>query len=103
MCCFRVCPGIPKFQSIDDVHFHQPAYAGDRVYFKAMVNRVFEKSIEIGVKVEAQRIGRGMHHINSVYCTFSTDGHKVRRLRYETSQEIDRYIIYTSFAAQNHS
>lgn len=39
---------------IDDVHFLGPAREGDTLVFRAMINRAWTSSMEIGVRVEAE-------------------------------------------------
>src|SRR5674476_887581 len=57
--------------SVDRIDFHHPVSLGDPVTLIASVNRVFNTSMEIGVKVfsenyiEAKRI-----HTNTAYLTF---------------------------------
>lgn len=57
--------------SVDAVHFVAPAGRGDVLLFNASVNRAWHTSMEIGVKVDAQRFDGGeRRHILSAYLTF---------------------------------
>ena len=56
---------------IDAVSFIAPACRGDVLIYNVAVNRAFTTSMEIGCKVEAERIGGGdRRHILSAYMTF---------------------------------
>jgi len=83
--------------SVDRIDFHQPIKLGDVVTLIASVNRVFNTSIEIGVKVyaetfiEAKRI-----HTNTAYLTFvgvDKSGKPVKAIEAvpETEDEKRRY------------
>lgn len=57
--------------SVDAVHFIAPARRGDVLLFNASVNRAWHTSMEIGVKVDAQRLDGGeRRHILSAYLSF---------------------------------
>ena len=57
--------------SVDKIDFHNPVKLGDAVELVASVNRVFNTSMEIGVKVFAQNLKEGtVKHSNSAYLTF---------------------------------
>lgn len=57
--------------SIDRLDFHHPAFIGDLLTLKASLNMVGKTSMEIGVRVEAERLHSGeSHHIASAYLTF---------------------------------
>lgn len=57
--------------SVDAVHFLAPARRGDVLVFHASVNRAWNTSMEIGCKVEAERLGsKDRRHILSAYLTF---------------------------------
>jgi acyl-CoA hydrolase len=56
---------------VDSMRFHQPAYRGETLLFKASVNRVWNTSMEIGVAVHAHDCERDLlRHIVSAYFTF---------------------------------
>lgn len=60
---------------VDAVHFIAPARRGDVLIFNAAVNRAWKTSMEIGCKVEAEKIGGGdRRHILSAYLTFVAQG-----------------------------
>lgn len=57
--------------SVDRIDFHHPIKLGDAVTLTASVNRVFNTSMEVGVKVYAQNFREGTKiHTNTAYLTF---------------------------------
>jgi len=57
--------------SVDKVDFHHPIKLGDAVTLLSSVNRVFNTSLEVGVKVFAQSFRENIvKHTNSAYLTF---------------------------------
>lgn len=57
--------------SVDSMHFRAPAKDGDTLIFKAAINRSWNSSMEIGVKVLAEDSRSGKErHIVSAYFTF---------------------------------
>jgi acyl-CoA hydrolase len=58
--------------SVDKLNFHHPVKLGDAVTLLASVNRVFNTSMEVGVKVFAQSFKEEgkLKHTNSAYLTF---------------------------------
>ena len=56
---------------VDDMTFHQPIRLGNIVTVKATVNRAFNTSMEVGVRVEVEDFETGeIQHSNSAYFTF---------------------------------
>src|SRR5687767_8007227 len=79
----RHAGGICVTVGIDAVHFMAPARRGDVLIFSAAVNRAWSSSMEVGCKVEAERIGGGdRRHILSAYLTFVAmdDGVRPRKV-----------------------
>jgi acyl-CoA hydrolase len=57
--------------SVDQVDFREPIHVGELVTAKASVNFVGRTSMEVGVRIEAERIAEGTRrHTNSCYLTF---------------------------------
>jgi acyl-CoA hydrolase len=83
VCADRHASGICVTVGVDAVHFVAPARRGDVLIFNASVNRAWGTSMEVGCKVEAERVGGGdRRHILSAYLTFvAMDGQgKPRRV-----------------------
>ncbi len=56
---------------VDDLSFHEPIRLGNIVSLRASVNRAFNTSMEVGVKVEVEDFTTGeKKHSNSAYFTF---------------------------------
>ncbi len=67
----RHAGGVCVTASVDAVHFIAPARRGDVLIFNVAVNRAWNSSMEIGVKVDAQvSDGSNRRHILSAYMTF---------------------------------
>jgi acyl-CoA hydrolase len=57
--------------SVDRIDFHNPIKIGQAATLVASVNRVFNSSMEVGVKVFAESFKEGtFKHTNSAYLTF---------------------------------
>ncbi|XP_066568001.1 acetyl-coenzyme A thioesterase [Amia ocellicauda] len=71
----RLCGSYPTLKSVDMFKFRGPSTVGDRLVFKAMVNNAFQKSVEVGVRVEAYNCAEwkqgGVRHINSAFLLYS--------------------------------
>ena len=48
-----------------DIHFFAPAVVGDRLRILSRFNRVFGSSMEVGVRVECEKLRGGSTHLNS--------------------------------------
>lgn len=83
--------------SVDRIDFHKPIRLGDVVILHASVNRVFNTSMEVGVKIYAENHIKGTKiHTNSAYLTFvSVDENakpvKSAEIKPETEEEIRRF------------
>jgi len=83
--------------SVDRIDFHHPIKLGDVVTLHASVNRVFNTSMEVGVKVFAENHTKGIRtHTNSAYLTFvGLDERgkpvKAQEIFPQTEDEIRRY------------
>lgn len=83
--------------SVDRIDFHHPIKLGNAVTLSASVNRVFNTSLEVGVKVYAEsfRLGKRIH-TNTAYLTFvavDEEGKpvKIAPVQPETEDELRRY------------
>lgn len=57
--------------SVDSILFHAPAGHGDNLIFQTMINRAWNTSMELGVRVLAEeRTTMERKHIVSAYMTF---------------------------------
>ncbi len=68
--------------SMDHIDFIQPVHVGDLLILKSSVNRAFNRSIEVGVKVWAENTLAGKHrHVATAYLVFvaiDREGNPVR-------------------------
>lgn len=83
--------------SVDKIEFHYPIKVGDVVTIRASVNRVFNTSMEVGVKVFAENhIKETSRHTNSAYLTFVSVDEEDKpvstwEITPESEEEIRRY------------
>jgi acyl-CoA hydrolase len=83
--------------SVDKIDFHHPIKLGNVVTIMASVNRAFNTSMEVGVKVFAEAHSDGNRfHSNTAYLTFvgvDKDGKPVKtfEIEPETNEEKRRY------------
>jgi acyl-CoA hydrolase len=71
MAASRHCNTVAVTAAVDDLSFHEPIRLGNIVTLKASVNRAFNTSMEVGVKVKVENFETGeKHHSNSAYFTF---------------------------------
>ncbi|MCH9611316.1 MAG: acyl-CoA thioesterase [Chlamydiae bacterium] len=57
--------------SVDALHFLRPAYEGEVLIFKASINRSWNASMEIGIRVCSENVKSGeRRHVVSAYFTF---------------------------------
>lgn len=71
MAASRHCHNIAVTAEVDDLSFHEPIRLGNIVSLRASVNRAFNTSMEVGVKVEVENFKTGeKKHSNSAYFTF---------------------------------
>ncbi|MEO8666137.1 MAG: acyl-CoA thioesterase [Ignavibacteria bacterium] len=94
----RHCNRVAVTAAMDNLNFHHAIHLGNIVRLKASVNRAFNTSMEVGVRVEVEEIRTGnISHSNSAYLTFvSIDDvtkkpMKVPELIPETEEEKRRY------------
>lgn len=83
--------------SVDELNFLRPIKQGEVVILQASVNRVFNTSLEVGVRVTAENLLTGERkHANSAYLTFvsiddSDKPVKALPIRPVTKEEKRRY------------
>jgi acyl-CoA hydrolase len=93
----RHAGGVCVTVGVDAVHFIAPARRGDVLIFNACVNRAWNSSLEVGCKVDAEKVGGGdRRHILSAYLTFVAQGEdgklrSVPPLLAETNEEKRRF------------
>lgn len=99
MAAAKHCNKIPVTAVIDYLSFKHPIKLGMLVIIKASVNRAFNTSMEVGIRVEAEDIETGeMFHSNSAYLTFvaidsaTKKKVEVRQIIPETDDEKRRYL-----------
>jgi len=83
--------------AMDHIDFIQPVHVGDLLILKSSVNRAFNSSLEVGVKVWVEDPQTGTHlHVASAYLVFvAVDEHGRRQqlpqVQPETPDETRRY------------
>jgi len=83
--------------SMEHIDFIAPVHVGDLLILKSKVNRAFNTSMEVGVKVWVENTIAGTHrHVGSAYLTFvavDSQGRRVPvpKLQPETDEEKRRY------------
>ena len=83
--------------AMDHIDFIQPVHVGDLLILKSSVNRAFNTSVEVGVKVWVEHPQTGsLLHVASAYLVFVAidkqgNRQKVPGLQPETPTEIRRY------------
>lgn len=71
MAAAKHCNRIPVTAAVDNLVFHVPIRLGNIILLKSSVNRAFNTSMEVGVRVEAEDFETGeIKHSNSAYFTF---------------------------------
>ena len=71
LAAFKHCGGLAVTAAMDEMAFLEPVYVGDVVTVKAMVNDVGHTSMEVGARVETERVGTGEKiHANSAYLVY---------------------------------
>jgi acyl-CoA hydrolase len=71
LCAARHSNAVCVTASVDKIDFHHPIKLGEVVTLEASVNRVFNSSLEVGVKIYAESFYSGVKiHSNSAYLTF---------------------------------
>ncbi|KAG5834424.1 hypothetical protein ANANG_G00261360 [Anguilla anguilla] len=94
----RMFGTYPTLQAVDMFKFRGPSTVGDRLVFKAVVNNVFQTSMEVGVRVEAYNCeewkqGSG-RHINSAFLIYRsrTHHHPFPNVTFTTEDGERRYL-----------
>lgn len=92
-CASRYCKTYVVTKSLDQVEFKNPIEVGDLVTFKCNVNYVGKTSMEVGVRVEGERIRekKEYHAISSYFTMVSVNEEgkpmEVPRLNFESDIE----------------
>ncbi|MDE3189094.1 MAG: acyl-CoA thioesterase [Acidobacteriota bacterium] len=97
MAAFRHTRSHVVTAAMDHIDFIQPVHVGDLLILKSSVNRAFNTSLEVGVKVWVEHPQTGvLLHVASAYLVFVAVDERGRRLRVpallpETPNEIRRF------------
>ena len=97
LCAIKHSQFICVTASVDRLDFHHSINLGDAVTLVASINRVFNTSMEVGVKVFSESYREGTRiHTNSAYLTFvsvDNDGKPVKAIQAipKTEDEKRRY------------
>lgn len=97
LCASKHSQKVCVTASVDRIDFHHPIKLANMVTLVASVNRVFNTSMEIGVKVFAESLIEGKKvHTNTAYLTFVSideNGKPVRAAiaEPESEEELRRY------------
>ncbi|HUQ49476.1 MAG TPA: acyl-CoA thioesterase [Terriglobales bacterium] len=97
MACHRHSRSYVVTASMDHLDFLSPVHVGDLLILKSSVNRAFNTSMEVGVKVYVENYITGAsRHVSSAYLTFvAVDAHghpqQVPPVIAETEEEKLRY------------
>lgn len=93
------CNNVAVTAAVDKLVFHQPIHLGNIVRLKASVNRAFNTSMEVGVRVEVEDIKTGVKlHSNTAFLTFvnidpeTKKPMKVPEIIPESEDEKRRYV-----------
>ena len=95
-CAARYCKSYVVTLSLDQVTFNQPIKVGELVTFRAHVNYVGSKSLEVGVKVFAENLEtKEKRHTNSCYFTMvamGKDGKPIAAPKLEIKNEFEQKL-----------
>jgi uncharacterized protein (TIGR00369 family) len=100
-CAARYAGGYVVTLSVDQVTFLKPVHVGELLTLLASVNYTGRTSMEVGIKVFAEEIHKGViRHTNSCFFTMvavDADGHSVpvRPLQPKTEDELRRFRAAT--------
>ena len=96
-CAVRYCRNYCVTLFVDEVQFKEPIQVGELVTFLASVVYTGNKSLEIGIKVEAENLLTGVkRHTNSCYFMFvsldeNKEPAKVPPLKVKTEEQKRRF------------
>lgn len=80
MAASKHCNHIAVTAAVDVLVFHVPIKLGEIVTLKASVNRAFNTSMEVGIRVETEEVETGeIKHTNSAYFTYVAIDRKTHR------------------------
>jgi acyl-CoA hydrolase len=71
LAAMKHCAGPVVTVAMDEMSFMEPAFVGDVITVRAMVNAAGRTSLEVGVRVEAENVVTGRHvHTSSAYLVY---------------------------------
>ncbi|GIU99248.1 MAG: acyl-CoA thioesterase [Actinomycetota bacterium] len=71
LAAIKHCGGLAVTAAMDEMSFLAPVHVGDTITVRASVNEAYTTSLEVGVRVEAERILTGERvHAASAYLVF---------------------------------
>ena len=71
LAAMKHCAGPVVTVAMDEMSFMEPAFVGDVITVRAMVNATGRTSLEVGVRVEAENVVTGRHvHTSSAYLVY---------------------------------
>jgi acyl-CoA hydrolase len=81
-CAFQFCRTLVVTAAIDRIDFHYPVQIGNLITLKANMNYAGTKSMEVGVRVEAEDLSTGViTHCASAYLVFVALGDNGRPIK----------------------
>ena len=96
-CASRYCKTYVVTKSLDQVVFKKPIAVGDLMTFKCNINYVGKTSMEVGIRVEGERIkeNKEYHAISSYFTMVSVDddGKPMEVPRLDLDSEIEKKLF----------
>ena len=96
-CASRYCKTYVVTKSLDQVVFKKPIEVGDLMTFKCNINYVGKTSMEVGIRVEGERIKEKIeyHAISSYFTMVSVDdeGKPIEVPRLQLNSEVEKKLF----------